>query len=164
MRARLIGAMEHYFGRDAKRIKHAHRVLGYAQKILEDEKGNEEVVVAAAVLHDIGIHAAEKKHGSTAGRFQEIEGPPIAENILDKLNFPKEKIGSVLEIIAHHHTPGKIETLDFKILYDADWLVNLGNEHDTLDKERLKKIIEKIFLTETGKILAQKIYLDRENH
>lgn len=123
MKERLLREMENYFGRDEKRIDHARRVLGYAEQMLKKEAGDREVVVAAAILHDIGIHAAEKKYGSSAGKYQEIEGPPIAENILKKLSFPGEKITEVLEIIAHHHSGG-IDNLNFKILREADRLVN----------------------------------------
>lgn len=159
MKDKLLAEMENYFGRDAKRINHARKVLNYAEQILAKVDGDPEVVEAAAILHDIGIHAAEKKHGSTAGKFQEIEGPPIADNILKKLDFPAGKIQEVLEIIAHHHTPGKVNTSNFKILHDADWLVNIPDEVDLADREKLKTVIEKVFLTETGKQLAEKIYL-----
>lgn len=126
MKVKIIKEMENYFGRDIKRINHAHRVLRFAEEIMEKEGGDREVVTAAAILHDIGIHAAEKKYGSTAGKFQELEGPPIAEHLLKRIDFPDEKIGEVLEIIAHHHSPGKIETKNFKILYEADCIVNRG--------------------------------------
>jgi len=124
MKRKIIEQMEAYFGRDQKRINHARRVLGHAEEILKTEAGDREVVEAAAVLHDIGIHAAEKKHGSTAGKFQEIEGPPIAENILQKIGFSENKLAEVLQIIAHHHRPGIINTVNFKIIYEADCLVN----------------------------------------
>ena len=45
------------------------------------------------------------------------------------------------------------------MLSDADWLVNLKDEVDTKDKVTLKALIEKVFLTKAGKILAEKIYL-----
>lgn len=159
MKNNLLGKMEYYFGKDLKRIDHARRVLGYAEEIVKSEGGDEDVIIAAAIMHDIGIHAAEKKYGSTAGRFQEIEGPPIAKHLLAMANFPSEKIDEVLEIIAHHHTPGKIDTKNFNVLYDADWLVNLGDECDPSDYKKLEKIIDKVFLTKTGKQLARQVYL-----
>jgi HD superfamily phosphodiesterase len=131
MKNKLLNEMESYFGRDEKRINHARRVLDHAEQILAREAGDREVVVAAAILHDIGIHAAEKKHGSTAGKFQEIEGPPIANHILRRAGFPDEKISEVLTIIAHHHTPGVVKTTDFKILYEADRLVNIEDEKNS---------------------------------
>jgi len=38
-------------------------------------------VIPASILHDVGIKAAEEKHGSSAGHFQELEGPEIARKI-----------------------------------------------------------------------------------
>jgi len=115
--------MEHYFGKDVKRINHAHRVLKYAEEIIAREGGDPEVIFAAAILHDIGIHACERKYDSVAGKYQEIEGPPIAENLLSKINFPADKIPEVLEIIAHHHRGG-IKTQNFKVIVAADQKVN----------------------------------------
>lgn len=155
----IIDEMKRYFGKDKKRINHALKVLGYARNILEHEKADPEIVEAAAILHDIGIQEAEKKYGTSAGKFQEIEGPPIARNILQKITYPNEKLEEVLEIIGFHHSPGHINTDNFNILYDADWLVNLKDEYKNPDKEKLKRIIEKIFLTETGKKIAKRIYL-----
>jgi putative nucleotidyltransferase with HDIG domain len=151
--------MESYFGSDQKRIRHAKKVTEYAEQILAKEGGDPDIVIAAAVLHDIGIHAAEKKHGSPAGKYQEIEGPPIAEGILRKLNTPPEIIREVCEIVAHHHTPDIITSLNFKILWDSDWLVNIADEVDLKDRGKLSRMIEKVFKTKTGEILAKKIYL-----
>jgi HD superfamily phosphodiesterase len=155
----LLLEMERYFGADQKRINHAKKVLGFAEQLLELEKADSLVVIAAAILHDIGIHKAEEKYHSSAGNFQEIEGPPIARGIMEKLHLKKEVIDEACEIIAHHHSPGEIDTLNFNVLYDSDWLVNLKDEFDTSQKEKLEKIINKIFLTQSGKELARKIYL-----
>jgi len=159
MRDKLIQAMQEYFGTDARRIDHAQQVLDFAEKILSQEGGDAEIVAAAAILHDIGIHEAEKKYGSSAGGYQEIEGPPIAENILKKTSFPRGKINEVLVIIANHHTPGKIQTLNYRILTDADWLVNIKDEIDLKDKDKLAKIINKVIKTPTGQELAKSLYL-----
>lgn len=114
--------MRQYFGSDQRRINHALKVLKYAE---EQKAGDPDVIAAAAILHDIGIHEAERKYNSNAGKYQEIEGPAIAKEILEKIeDFPKEKIPEVLDIIGHHHHPRKEETENFKILYDADCRVN----------------------------------------
>jgi HD superfamily phosphodiesterase len=157
--AALVRAMELYFGADARRIAHAHRVAEYAGFLLEREGGDETVVLAAAALHDIGIHEAERKYNNAAGKYQEIEGPPIARRILKALMFTPEKIEEICEIIAHHHSPGIINTRNFKILYDADWLVNLKDEYDLSKKTQLRKVIDKLFLTAAGRELARDIYL-----
>ena len=158
-REALLRAMESYFGQDAKRINHARRVTAYAERLMGLEGGDYAVVIGAAVLHDIGIHEAERKYGSAKGQFQEKEGPPIAREILTRLGFDKQHIAEICEIIAHHHSPGKINTLNFKVLYDADWLVNLGDEYDIRDKNKLSGIIESVFLTASGRRIAREIFL-----
>lgn len=155
----LLKAMESYFQSDTKRINHAHRVTSYAEELRQQEGADYPIVIGAAVLHDIGIHEAERKHGSTSGSYQEKEGPPIARQILTALKFPAEQIEEICEIIAHHHSPGKITTSNFGVLYDADWLVNLRDEYDIQDKDKLRHIIDRVFLTASGKTLARKIYL-----
>ena len=116
-------------------------------------------MIGTAVLHDIGIHAAEKKYGSTAGKYQEKEGPPIAREILTRLGCGQNPIEEICQIIAHHHSPGKILTKNFGILYDADWLVNLQEEYNIQDRDKLSRIIDKVFLTQSGKALTREICL-----
>lgn len=157
---RLIdAAMAAYFGDDARRIEHAREVTAYAERLLILEAGDRSIVVPAALLHDIGIHAAEQKYGSANGKYQEIEGPPIARTILSDLGLPSAQVEEICEIIGHHHSPGVITTLNFRILYDADWLVNLRDEYNISDKTRLSGVIDKLFLTGGGKALARSVYL-----
>lgn len=155
----LMQAMENYFKGDTKRISHARQVTEYAEELHKQEGGDYSIIVGAAVLHDIGIHQAERKYGSTAGKFQEIEGPPIACEILSRLGFKPAQIEEICEIIANHHSPGKIYTQSFKVVYDADWLVNLRDEYDIQDRTKLSNIIDRVFLTGNGKAKARKIYL-----
>lgn len=157
----VLQAMESYFGNDARRIAHAHRVTVYARELLRREDGgNPVVVIGAAALHDIGIHEAERKHGSTGGKYQELEGPPIARRILTGLGVPPDVIEEICRIIAHHHSIGPMrENPDFRILYDADWLANLPDEFDIRDRKKLGEIIPRVFLTRSGRRLATEIYL-----
>ena len=155
----LMRAMEAYFKGDAKRITHARRVTEYAEELLKREGGDYSIVIGASVLHDIGIHQADEKYGSTIGKYQEQEGPPIARGILTKLGVEQSQIEEICQIIAHHHSPGVITTKNFAVLYDADWLVNLKDEYDIQDRAKLNNIIERVLLTQSGKTLARKIYL-----
>ena len=155
----LLKAMEAYFRGDARRINHARRVTEYAEELLKREGGDYPVVIGASVLHDIGIHQAQKKYGSTSGKYQEKEGPPVARQLLTGLGFEPGQIEEICGIIAHHHSPGKITTRNFGILYDADWLVNLKDEYDIQDRDKMSGIIDKVFLTRSGQALAREIYL-----
>lgn len=156
---RLTEAMEAYFGDDRRRVAHASEVAKHAERIMESEGGDPDIIIAAALLHDIGIHEAERKYGSTSGKYQEVEGPSIARPILEEHGFPPDQIEEVCEIIAHHHSPGRINTTNFRVLYDADWLVNLRDEYNVNDRNKLSAIIDRVFLTEGGKRLAREMYL-----
>jgi HD superfamily phosphodiesterase len=144
---------------DTKRINHAEKVLDFAEMLLEHEPADRNIVIPASILHDVGIKVAEEKYGSAAGHYQEKEGPEIARNILLKTGLDKKEIDEICQIIGHHHSPGKINTHNFMVLYDADWLVNLKDEVGVANKDKLKRLISKIFLTRTGKLMAEKLYL-----
>lgn len=160
----IINEMKNYFGDDQKRIQHALEVSSYAEKLIslhQDKDINQKVIIYSAILHDIGIKNAEKKYGSPAPKYQEIEGPPVARDILN--HFPIEEliIKEVCDIIGNHHSPGKINSNNFKILYDADWLVNLPDEYDLSVKnnEEIIRVINKLYLTKVGKKLAKRKFL-----
>ena len=156
---KLFKELEEYFGEDKKRIAHAKKVTLWAEKLLGPEKGDWHIVMPAGVLHDVGIKKAEEKYNSSAGHYQEKEGPAVAKGIMLTLGLQKQDIDEICEIIAHHHSPGKINTQNFKVLYDADWLVNLKDEVNTKDKEKLSAMIDKAFLTDAGKKMARQVYL-----
>lgn len=159
LKDRLISEMRKYFGSDTRRIIHAESVTGYAEEILAKEKGSRSVVIAAAILHDIGIKECEKKYNSTDVQLQEKEGPPVARAILKKAGIKQDVIDEVCAIIACHHSPGENDTENFKVLWDSDWLVNFREEYEGKDKKSVEKAISKIFMTGTGRELAIKIYL-----
>lgn len=159
LEGRLLEKMEEYFGPDTRRIHHARQVLKYAKEIVEKDGGDGQIVIASAILHDIGIKECESKYNSTGGQLQEKEGPPIARSILQELHADETVISEVCRIIASHHSPREVDTLNFKAIWDADWLVNLKDEYNIKDKKRLRNIIAKTFLTETGKMKAREIYI-----
>ena len=158
---KIIDNMKQYFENDKKYIDHALKVLSYTKELLKQEKGDSQIVFTTAILHDIGIKLCKKKYNSTGGQLQEIEGPPIARKILKELEVDSKIIDEVCDIIASHHSPGEINTLNFKIIWDADWLVNLEDEYNIKNKEKLEKVINKIFLTKTGKNLGKLVYLNK---
>ena len=161
MKDRVAIEMKRYFGRDFKRIGHASRVARYAERIAKSEQGNMAVILCAAFLHDIGIHEAERKHGSMAGRFQEMEGPPIARAILTQLGATGKLIDEVCDIIGHHHHPRTEDTVNFKVLYDADLITNIeeNQKESRSSSEHLNRIIEKSFLTDSGRKAARDVLL-----
>lgn len=155
----ILEKMIEYFGNDIKRINHALKVYGFAKAIAGGEfiTGKQlDIIEAAAVLHDIGIHEAERKHGSSAGVYQELEGPPIARLILDNLGYNRDFTDRVCFLIGHHHSYSKIDSIDFQILVEADLLVNL--DEGDLPKNSAASIRQKYFSTTTGRKIITSLY------
>ncbi len=150
-----------YFDGDVRRINHALKVYGFATAIAGVEKLDErqhQIVDIAALLHDIGIVNAEKKYNSSAGNYQELEGPPVARELLVQFNLPSEIIDRICFLIGHHHSYTKIDRIDFQILVEADFLVNIFE--DNLSGNAIHSIREKYFKTKAGKEMLDKIYLN----
>ena len=59
-------------------------------------------------------------------------------------------------MIAHHHTYHNIDGLDYQILVEADFLVNLFE--DNLSKEAALNAYQNIFKTETGKWICKEMF------
>jgi putative nucleotidyltransferase with HDIG domain len=164
LKDRVAIEMKRYFGKDFRRIAHAANVARYAEKMVALEKGNPAVVLCSAFLHDIGIQEAEKRDGGSGARHHEKEGVPIAREILTRLGAGEALIEEVCDIIGHHHGPGDDETVNFRIVYDADFIVNLETRYRNgeINRERIEEIVEKTALTETGKRLARETFLGEE--
>lgn len=155
----LVARMKKHFGDDQKRISHALAVLDEAQRLLKDERADPQVVISAAILHDIGIHEAEARHGSNAGKYQEIEGPPIARKIMEELDLDEETVEHVSKIIANHHSAKDIDTPEFRIIWDADHIVNFLEEAtEKPDDERIEHLAEKVLKTNAGSKRVREIF------
>ena len=159
IRDRLIDEMKEVFATDQKRIEHALSVLKYAEQIQMAEGGDPLVVKAAAILHDIGILQAENEHGSSAGKYQELSGPPFAEVILKRCDLEPETIEHVCRIIANHHSAKNIDTLEFRIVWDADRLVNITEDFANANQEKLQDIINKTLKTCKGRQIAVETFI-----
>ncbi len=159
LKDRVAIEMKRYFKTDFRRIGHATRAARYAERIGKKEAGNMAVILCAAYLHDIGIPEAERKYQSSAPKYQEQEGPPVARQILIKLGAKELIIEEVCEIIGRHHHPLETESINFKVLYDADQITNLEERHkkNPMDDDHIQNIIQKTMLTETGKQEARKV-------
>ena len=110
------------------RIQHFLKVHSFAKTIAVSEHLDEKtlfITEAAAIVHDIGIRLCLEKYGDGNGKLQEKEGPALAEQMLSELGFEKDVIERVSFLVGHHHTYTGIDGLDYQILVEADFLVNL---------------------------------------
>jgi len=156
---RLLTAMMEYDRGDAPRIQHFIKVHEFARIIGKLEKLDEHtqfILESAAIVHDIGIHMAEQKYGSSSGKYQELEGPAEAEKLLNVLGWPSDVTERVAYLVGHHHTYRNIEGMDYQILVEADFLVNLYE--DNISPAGQKRAYEKLFKTESGRLLCRTLY------
>lgn len=153
-----LAMIELYRG-DAKRIQHFCKVHSYAKLIAETEHVDERclfILEAAALTHDIGIHLCEEKYGDCNGKLQEKEGPAIAAELLAKLGFDQSVSDRVQYLIAHHHTYDHIDGMDYQILVEADFLVNIMESE--MSKEAAEQAYHNIFRTECGKTICREMF------
>lgn len=156
---KILLKMIEYFKDDVKRINHATKVFSFARLIGKMEKLSQQkqtVLEIASILHDIGIKVCEKKYSSTAGHLQEKEGPIVAREILDQFDIDQGILNRVLFLIGNHHSYQNIDDLDFQILVEADFIVNLYE--DGSSKEAIFAAKEKYFKTKTGKHLIKTMF------
>lgn len=161
MEDKLFMEMIRYYSGDAKRIQHFVKVHSFAKLIGEMEQLDEKsmkILETAAYVHDIGIKPAERKYGKSNGKLQEQEGPSVAREMLVKLGFEDKITERVCYLVGHHHTYTNIEGMDYQILVEADFLVNLYEDH--LNMETVNSVYHKIFRTESGKQICKTMFLN----
>lgn len=160
LKEQLILGMTEFNKGDAKRIQHFIKVYEFAHLIgrLEGlDKKTQKILDIVAIMHDIGIRPGEEKYGRCDGKIQEQEGPDYARKMLEK--FPEvtqEEIDRVCYLIGHHHTYSDVDGIDYRILLEADFLVNAYE--DALSTESIVIFRKNVFRTKTGTELLNKMY------
>ncbi len=158
--ASLAQAMLAYEAGCPHRAQHFLKVWAFAQLIASGEGVDQDcyyLIEAAALTHDIGIRPSLEKYGSSSGPYQEKEGPPVARSLLEELGFDRTQVDRICYLIGHHHTYTGIDGMDYQILVEADFLVNIFEE--PMDQSAARSIDEKIFKTPTGHRLLTQLYL-----
>ena len=98
-----------------------------------------------------------EKYGNCNGSHQEVEGPPIALEMLPACGYTRGQTERICYLIGHHHTYTNINGIDYQILVEADFLVNIFESGMT--HEAAEKVYENIFRTKTGKQLLKDLFL-----
>ncbi len=102
------------------RAEHTELVLSIGMQLGRKLEADMDIIRAAILLHDIGRNKVEKGHAKV--------GAQLASEILKKCDFPLEKIDAVTYAIGIHAGWDESipETLEARILWDADKLSKLG--------------------------------------
>ena len=144
---------------DPHQVQHFAKVHSFARRIGLGEQLDDvtqTILEVAAIVHDIGIKPSLAKYGSAEGKYQEQEGPPLAKAMLEKLRYPKDVADRVCFLVGRHHTLEGIDGLDYQILIEADYLVNIfeGN----MDENAVDDLLANVFRTKTGTWICRTMF------
>lgn len=159
--AQLLSRMATFNAGDPALTQHLLKVHGFCRAIGQLEGMDADglhTLEVAALTHDIAIKHCMDTYGKCTGKMQEEEGPALARPVLESLGFAPGAIDRVCFLIGHHHTYTGIDGIDYQILIEADFLVNLyeGKQSD----EAKKAAYANIFKTEAGQQLFRAMYAE----
>ena len=151
-----------YSDGDLHDIAHFLKVYAFARTIGIQEGLSDleqETLEIAAILHDIACPLCRRKYGSTNGKYQEEEGGPLAEEFLKEFALPDGMAGRVIYLVSHHHTYTNVNGSDYRILLEADFLVNADEGRKST--EAIRSARDRFFITPSGTALLNAVYLSK---
>ena len=119
----IVSFMEECMKGNKNSCLHTHRVVNYALQILETEpSATAEVVIIAALLHDIGCH--EKRSGNKGKAYHAKVGSEKSYTFLIENGYTEDIARHIADCILTHSLNSALspETLEAKIVFDADKL------------------------------------------
>lgn len=120
---------------------HAEVTLRYARMLVELEAGDEDIVVPAVILHDIGWSqltredrllifrkdVKEEDRRRVVNLHQEAS-VRLARDILNEVNYPEDLSREIIEIVSQHDTRKGFISKNDGIVRDADKLWRFSEE------------------------------------
>jgi len=126
-----LQAIAEYIRAQAKppdKLSHQPRLVQLARQIAENQPFDEDVLYAAAWMHDLGVFIGHRPEDPA--KLAVWDNVAYAMNeapaLLRRFGFPAEKIPPVVEAIRAHLPSSKPTTFEGVLLRDADILEQLG--------------------------------------
>ena len=144
---------------DLHDIDHFLKVWAMARTIGELEgldRHEQEILELAAVVHDIACPLCREKYGDTNGKHQELESPPLVAAFFEGLPVERSDVERISWLVAHHHTYTNVDGIDYRILLEADLLINAGESGYT--RTMIENFRERVFRTAAGTQLLDSMY------
>jgi uncharacterized protein len=124
-------AIQEYIRRQAKPVEkysHQERLYALTRQVGQDLEYDDDVVFAAAWLHDLGVFVGHRPEDpEELARWDNVvyacEKTP---EILARFGFPQEKVPAVVDAIRTHQPHADPRTIEATLLRDADILEQLG--------------------------------------
>ncbi len=116
-------------------VIHTKGVIKAMELLLEKEKGNKDILIPAAILHDVGwskVPLELQKSNDESDKVEALKlhlkyAPQIIEEILGKADYDKAKIERIIDIAISHKFQDPKES-DKQLLIDADALADAFKE------------------------------------
>ena len=114
--------------RPVDKFSHQPRLYALAKRLAEGMAFDDDVLYAAAWLHDLGVFMGHRPEEPAAlavwnNVTYAVERAP---GLLKAFGFPEQKIPAVVEVIANHLPSASPASLEGVLLRDADILEQLG--------------------------------------
>jgi uncharacterized protein len=111
-----------------EKFGHQPRLYALAVRIGEGQSYDDDVVFAAAWLHDLGVFTGHRpENQEELSRWDNTAyAMRRAPQLLSDFGFPEGKTGAVVEAIRTHQPSGNPTTLEGMMVRDADILEQLG--------------------------------------
>ncbi len=124
-------AIRDYIGREARpvdKFSHQPRLYALCRRIGEGLDYDDDVVFAAAWLHDVGVFIGHRPENvEELKRWDNVAyAVNLAPALLAQMNFPSDKVNAVVEAIRTHQPAAQPIAIEGVILRDADILEQLG--------------------------------------
>ena len=140
-------------------ICHFLKVWAYVKNIGEQEgldEQTQQTLEFAAIVHDIACPSLRKEYGNSPHDLQEKYGPPMVREFYKDTGMSEEMLERICYLVGHHHTFTDVDGMDYRILLEADFLCNAG------ENEKYRKVTDQfrqnVFRTKTGITLLDSMY------
>ncbi len=122
-------------GKRKDSVVHTKGVIKAMEILLKQEKGDPDILIPAAILHDIGWSKVSVKLQMSNNKDEKIESlklhikhaPLLIKEILTKIGYNDSQIKKVISIVVSHKFQDP-KNLDKRLLIDADTLSDAFKE------------------------------------
>jgi len=158
-------------GRRKDFVLHTKGVIKAMELLLKQEKGDKNILIPAAILHDVGWSKVPLNLQMSNIETEKMKAlklhlkyaPPIIEEILIKCGYNKNQIKKIIGIVLAHKFKNP-RRLDKRLLIDVDTLSDAFKEQFSSDVKAYKTTAEELynfrknnkFYTKTARIIFNK--------
>jgi len=159
--SRLIQEVKGQFEGDQTRLARALTVFQHARELLSREGGDPRIVLAAALLVELAVDEPAPTPPSAEKPTPRAAGLAKSRQILASAGLEEDTVECVLRILESCRTDQELDTIEFRVVCDADTLANLPEQNRHDDPDKLREMLTKRLRTGAGRSRAKALFLSR---